>query len=264
MPIGQFHDVTKLPFFDLLNALLFTLSLTKWMKIMNLVERAALFAKAAHMAIDQKRKYTFEPYHTHPYRVADMVREHGGTDTMIAAAYLHDVVEDTSIGLSAIQKEFGLEVATLVDWLSDMQTPADGNRATRKQIECERLSHAPYEAKTIKLADLIDNTKTIVDHDLDFATIYLQEKTHLLKALKGGHADLWAEANRLCHSGMEKVKVEKELRRERTYRVYINGNRKETVYSEQEAWGVIDKHPMGVGYEVRDADDKIRREFLTY
>jgi (p)ppGpp synthase/HD superfamily hydrolase len=60
-------------------------------------EKARLFAKAAHAAVGQMRKYTDEPYIVHPVEVAGIVRYWGGTDTMCVAALLHDVLEDTKI-----------------------------------------------------------------------------------------------------------------------------------------------------------------------
>lgn len=231
---------------------------------MSIVDRAALFAKAAHLAINQKRKYTGEPYHTHPFRVAEIVKKAGGSPEMIAAAYLHDVVEDTHITLGVIIEEFTLEVAELVNWVSDFQTTADGNRATRKSREREKLAMAPAAAQTIKLADLIDNTKSIVEHDLDFATIYLQEKALILQCMKRGDPELWGEAAVLCAKGIEKVEAEKVRRREFTYRILINSNRKATVYSEAEAWAFINSQPMGCCYEVHDADGIVRPEFIPY
>ncbi|MGY2462294.1 HD domain-containing protein [Vreelandella sulfidaeris] len=231
---------------------------------MNIVSRAAIFAKAAHLAINQRRKYTDEPYHTHPFRVAEIVQEAGGTPEMIAAAYLHDVVEDTHVTIEAISEEFGFEVAALVEWVSDFQTSADGNRAARKSVEREKLASASPSAQTIKLADLIDNTKSIVEHDLDFATIYLQEKQQLLRVMDKGDAVLYAEAMQICMDSIDKVKEEKERRRPMTHRVYINGRRKVTVYSAKEAWDFIGKQPMGVCYEVRNADDEILRDFIPY
>lgn len=231
---------------------------------MSLIERAALFSRAAHQAIDQRRKYTGEPYHKHPEAVAWIVAKNGGTDAMVAAAYLHDVVEDTAITLDMIRDEFGNVVAELVDWLSDMQTAADGNRATRKRREREKLAAAPAMAQTIKLADLIDNTSTIVEHDPDFATVYLAEKRDLLCVMENGDQKLWRKAWSLLVEGEAKIAEIKEARRPVTHRVYINGRRRATVYSEEAAWDVIGQYPLGALYEVRDADDNIRPEFVPY
>ena len=91
--------------------------------MMTIIERAELFATAAHGATGQKRKYTDEPYVIHLREVALLVAEHGGDDAMIAAAWLHDVVEDTAITLDEITAHFGEDVASLVFALTDVSRP---------------------------------------------------------------------------------------------------------------------------------------------
>lgn len=76
-----------------------------------LVERARLFAIAAHAATGQTRKYTGEPYWRHPEEVARLVSQFGHTPEMLAAAWLHDVVEDTGVDVALIRAEFGDTVA---------------------------------------------------------------------------------------------------------------------------------------------------------
>lgn len=152
----------------------------------DLVTRAMEFASQAHRSIDQKRKYTGEPYEVHPQAVAKMVAEFDGTPEMIAAAHLHDVVEDTPITLLEIQEEFGLEVAALVDDLTDISQPEDGNRALRKKMDRIHTAGASAQAQTIKLCDLLDNTLSIVENDEKFARIYLKEKKALLEVLTRG------------------------------------------------------------------------------
>ena len=58
---------------------------------------------------------------------------------------------------------------------------------------------ATPEAKTIKLADLIDNTKSIVEHDPRFAKVYLEEKRLLLEVLKDGDETLWQQAHSFAY-----------------------------------------------------------------
>lgn len=148
-----------------------------------LIDEALIFACSAHASIGQTRKYTGEPYIVHPIDVMMIVREHGGTEAMQCAALLHDVAEDTPVTLSEIYTTFGSEIRDLVGWLTDNET---GNRAERKAASCERLSRAPAEAQTIKLADLISNTRTIVARDPKFADVYLKEKATLLNVMTKG------------------------------------------------------------------------------
>jgi (p)ppGpp synthase/HD superfamily hydrolase len=156
----------------------------------DMVERARMFATAAHAAVGQLRKYTFEPYIVHPAEVAEIVASVGGTDAQVAAAWLHDTVEDTGVSIELIRKEFGSEVSDLVGWLTDVSRPEQGNRAVRKAIDRAHTAAAPAEAQTVKLADLIANTRSIVAHDEAFAKVYLAEKRQLLEVMTKGDSRL--------------------------------------------------------------------------
>lgn len=166
----------------------------------DLEKRALAFATKAHASIDHRRKYTGDAYIVHPIAVAEIVRSVPHTPAMIAGAYLHDVVEDTPVVLDQIRDEFGDEVADLVDWLTDVSKPSDGNRAIRKAIDRRHSAAAPAEAQTIKLADLIDNTHTISAHDPDFWRVYRREKLALLEVMCLGDATLMSRALALCGS----------------------------------------------------------------
>jgi (p)ppGpp synthase/HD superfamily hydrolase len=161
-----------------------------------MVERARVFATAAHAAVGQVRKYTFEPYIVHPAEVAKIVRDAGGSEAMVAAAWLHDTVEDTGVTIETIRAEFGVEVAELVGWLTDVSRPEHGNRAHRKSLDRAHSAAAPAEAQTVKLADLIANTRSIMAHDAAFAKTYLEEKRLLLAVMTKGDARLMAEAKK--------------------------------------------------------------------
>ena len=105
---------------------------------------------------------------------------------MIQAAYLHDILEDTDTNFEELRDEFGIEVAHLVWELTDVFTHAAYPafcRATRKKWECQRLADIHPDAKKIKLADIADNTKSIVEHDPKFAIVYLREKADMLEVL---------------------------------------------------------------------------------
>jgi (p)ppGpp synthase/HD superfamily hydrolase len=163
---------------------------------MTMVERARVFATAAHAAVGQVRKYTFEPYIVHPAEVAKIVCDAGGSEAMVAAAWLHDTVEDTGVTIETIRAEFGVEVAELVGWLTDVSLPEHGNRAHRKALDRAHSAAAPAEAQTVKLADLIANTRSIMAHDEAFAKTYLEEKRLLLAVMTKGDARLMAEARK--------------------------------------------------------------------
>lgn len=144
---------------------------------------AYAYATAAHAAVGQRRKYTDDPYIVHPIRVANIVDKFGGTDEMIAAAYLHDVVEDTGVSIVDIQDMFGTDVALIVDGLTDVSKPEDGNRAVRKAMDRAHSADATYEAQFVKCADIIDNAHDIGANDPSFNVVYRKEMLLLIQVL---------------------------------------------------------------------------------
>ena len=167
---------------------------------MNIVHKAQVYAMAAHASVQQKRKYTGEPYIVHPAEVASIVASvPGSTEDMVAAAWLHDVIEDTGCTFTDVHMAFGIDIATIVGWLTDVSKPTDGNRATRKAMDREHTAQAPAEAQTIKLADLISNSRSIMAHDPEFAKTYLAEKRMLLEVMTKGDRGLHAEASKYVY-----------------------------------------------------------------
>lgn len=165
---------------------------------MDIVRKAQVYAMAAHAAVGQKRKYTGEPYIVHPAEVAKIVAGvPGSTPEMVAAAWLHDVVEDTGCTFTDIHMAFGIDIAGLVSWLTDVSKPEDGNRAHRKAIDREHTAQAPAAAQTVKLADLVSNSRSIMEHDPAFAVTYLAEKRLLLEVLTKGDPGLHARATEI-------------------------------------------------------------------
>lgn len=159
-----------------------------------IIKKAKEFAQHHHSSIDQRRKYTNEPYIVHPAAVAKLVSSVPHTEAMIAAAWLHDTVEDTPATIEMVQEEFGEAIAVLVEMLTDISKPEDGNRVQRKSIDRDHTAQASAEAKTIKLADLIHNSETILKHDLEFAKVYMAEKAALLNVLREGDQVLFTTA----------------------------------------------------------------------
>jgi (p)ppGpp synthase/HD superfamily hydrolase len=122
-----------------------------------LASRARVFAADKHR--DQLRKYSDQPYTVHLDGVVRILKSFGNSEpAVLAAAYLHDTVEDTNTNIQELYEEFGEEVAELVYWLTDAEK---GKRQMRKLMSAWRLGRAPWDAKIIKLADLIDNTEDI-------------------------------------------------------------------------------------------------------
>src|ERR1700733_11171850 len=95
------------------------------MTINNLLEKAEEFAIQAHGSIAHKRKYTDEPYYVHPERVAKLVATVTSDIEVVAAAWLHDVLEDvapknSNFNVDAIFKSFGDRVLHLVLEVTDV------------------------------------------------------------------------------------------------------------------------------------------------
>lgn len=176
----------------------------------DLVQRARAFAIEAHRQANHRRKYSRQPYEVHLKAVADLVGSVTSHPEMLAAAWLHDTVEDTSITLDRVGEAFGPQVAALVSDLTDISRPSDGNRAVRKAVDREHTARASLQAKTIKLADLIDNLRDIVPGDPGFARIFLAEAKALLMVLGEGDARLYALAEREIEQGAAQLRRRRE------------------------------------------------------
>jgi hypothetical protein len=170
-----------------------------------LVQRAREFAIKAHKSINHRRKYTHAPYSEHLQNVANLVASVTNDAETLAAAWLHDVVEDTPTLLEDVELAFGESVAYLVDCLTDVSKPSDGNRAVRKEIDRQHLAQASPKAKTIKLADLIDNCRDICKHNQRFAVVYLQEMSALLHVLGEGDPELYGVACKTHFEGSSSI-----------------------------------------------------------
>jgi (p)ppGpp synthase/HD superfamily hydrolase len=166
-----------------------------------ILQKVRQFAAEAHG--EQKRKYTPEPYIVHPARVADLCAQYTEDITVLCAALLHDVLEDTPTTEAQIR-----------DFLSPIMDPAKVdktlkmvveltdvyvwekfkhlNRESRKAMERTRMETISADAQTIKYADILDNCKEIVKHDQHFAWVFLNECLKLMRVLKKGNETLRA------------------------------------------------------------------------
>jgi HD domain len=161
-----------------------------------LINIAISFATEAHQRIDHRRKYSNQPYSVHLERVAKIVASVTSDEDMIAAAWLHDVVEDTPATLDEIERQFGVSITSLVRELTDISKPSDGNRVLRKTLDREHLEQASARGQTVKLADLIDNCTDITKHDPTFGRVFLGEMAALLKVLTKGDEGLMRRAHK--------------------------------------------------------------------
>jgi len=179
---------------------------------MDLIVRAAQFAKYAHSS--QRRKYTGIPFIAHPMRVAGRTAlTTGMLDRDVAAAWMHDVVEDHPTFKELMLSEFRPEVTDLVMELTNAKSPAllsdpvdpGLNRAARKAKDRQRLAGVSIKAKRIKLIDRIDNIADIPARS-DFLQVYLAESQLLLdECLRGADNDLEQELQGLINTRKEQL-----------------------------------------------------------
>jgi len=117
---------------------------------------------------------------------------------MIAAAVLHDVVEDCGVIPATIEGKFGFIVASLVLQVTDVSRREDGTRKVRKEVDKNHIAKASPNGKTIKLADLLSNLKNVAEKDPEFAKVYMREKRNLLEVLENSSSPaLYWEVNNL-------------------------------------------------------------------
>lgn len=137
------------------------------------------FALAKHSG--QVRKHDGKPYIAHLDGVAAILKEYGyKSPEVIAAAFLHDTLEKSDTTIEELIEAFGLPVTELVFWLTDSER---GSSEARALQAAWRLSRAPWNAKLIKLADIIDNGTAIIAHNPNFGPTFLYEKRLELKKM---------------------------------------------------------------------------------
>ena len=121
---------------------------------MNVKELAKEFAIKAHKG--QKRKFdTAKPMIIHPINVANILSEYEFDDNVVAAGYLHDVVEDTKYTLKDIEKKFGQDIASLVNGATEPDKSLSWEE--RKKHTIENIKNLNLRHKAIVCADKISN-----------------------------------------------------------------------------------------------------------
>lgn len=130
----------------------------------DLVAQAYELAASAHEG--QRRKDNGTPFITHPVTVADLLHDSGFGDEVIAAALLHDVVEDTEMDSGELTRRFGGRVAELVEALSEDEGIRDYEE--RKREHREQVAESGADAAAIYIADKLSNLR-------DMRRIYAEE-----------------------------------------------------------------------------------------
>ena len=124
----------------------------------SLFDKAVVFATKAHSGTERRGKAY--PYIIHPMEAAAIVASITNDQEMLAAAILHDTVEDTDVTLEQIRETFGDRVARLVQHET---APSDRNLTwrERKTIQLKQLMDAPYDSKIVALGDKLSNMQGI-------------------------------------------------------------------------------------------------------
>lgn len=186
----------------------------------DVLETIKNFADQCHG--DQVRKYSKERYIVHPVRVMETCKEFTQEVPVLAAALLHDVLEDTPVTETEIRtflerlldpRETDMTIQFVVE-LTDVYTKKNYpvlNRRSRKKREVDRLSQVSGEAQTVKYADIIDNATNIFVHDPDFAQVFLNEGKALLKKMNKGNPVLYARAIKTVNDCLELLENKEEL-----------------------------------------------------
>lgn len=167
----------------------------------NIIAKAASYACNAHEG--QFRKYFKErPYFTHVLTVASKVSkwafEYPNGKSLVAVAFLHDVVEDCGVTFDDLTKEFGQEVADGVSWLTSYSKTINSKekRAIRKQQDRDHLAKAPLVYKRIKANDRISNLEDVLEKcEPYFALLYADESEQLLEVIKSNEQESQYLAN---------------------------------------------------------------------
>ena len=127
-----------------------------------LLDRAIIFAVRAHAGTERRGKGL--PYIVHPLEAVEIVATMTCDQELLAAAALHDTVEDTDVSVEQIRAEFGDRIASIVATESDVATdalPAESSWHARKQAAIDRLARASRDAKIVALGDKLSNMRAI-------------------------------------------------------------------------------------------------------
>ena len=128
----------------------------------SLLDKAIIYAVKAHSGVERRGKGF--PYIVHPMEAVEIVATMTPDQDLLAAAVLHDVVEDTPTTVEDLRAEFGDRVASLVAAESDIEIDGMSDAEswhTRKQVAIDRLAAAPWDAKMVALGDKLSNMRTI-------------------------------------------------------------------------------------------------------
>lgn len=132
-----------------------------------LIDKAIIFATKAHAGTSRKGKTC--PYIVHPLEVVSIIATMSEDQALLAAGVLHDTVEDCNVTIEEIEREFGKNVAHLVNNETDKaatNVPENAEWKERKKITLQRIADAERDSKIVALGDKLSNMRAIArDYD---------------------------------------------------------------------------------------------------
>lgn len=181
---------------------------------MTLSVKAKEFAEHAHrehVRSDEAKT----PYIFHLEEVAELVRASGGSDEEIAAAWLHDSVEDTEVTIEDIRREFGDTVGDIVDGVTDLLEWLPLPIGERKAKQAERVAKESASIRRVKLADQTSNVQIVgLGNDaftMDIKFVYIDSTKKIAEACKGVSPyldSLFAERYEVAHKNLTVLRAQ--------------------------------------------------------
>lgn len=167
-------------------------------------KKAYLFAKEKHTS--QIRKDIIpKDYITHPINVASLVKEYTSDENLIAAAFLHDVLEDTDATYNDLVKLFGNKIANIVQSLTNDEKQKE--LYGKEKYLSKKMVNMSDDELLIKLCDRLDNVNSLGDADDIFRLKYIEETKNIVK---------YVESNRKLHKNHSDI-INKILLKIETY-----------------------------------------------
>lgn len=170
--------------------------------------KAQKFAAEAHK--DQVETDALKtPYIVHLGEVAELTKQAGGSDEEVAAAWLHDAIEDTPTTIEEVRQEFGEEVARLVAALTD---PPDDKRLPLPERKTKQAAHIEKEDASVRLIKLADQTSNVrlvgrgvlPDFDAETSINYIEGAKKIAEHCRGISALLDNLFEEACKVGFER------------------------------------------------------------
>jgi len=176
------------------------------MKFSQFVDGKELIAAAKEFATKhhsgQTRKFSGKPYISHPSDVAALVEKYGGTPEMVAAAWLHDVVEDTGVSGGELVEIFGDKVANLVEQVTN---PPNLDKSKKSEYIAKKMVNMTPDALTLKLCDRLNNVSDFDTASPKFVSKYAPATKYILDYLENSGLTLTPTQSKIVAAIREKI-----------------------------------------------------------